>query len=277
MSAASPDDTQRMRRLTRDYAASRVQTRAACASLSGVVPALRVVVRDAKEDLRRRLDAERTRGLTRSVLVVDDHSESLDVMVASLEIALGVPVYGARDCDEAMLLWSAHKPCAVVADLCLGNERGDTFINQLPHGVRAVLLSGVADLLTLYTAAARCQATPLSRADVGSLPAIVRGMIDAVHPPLWCRADGNRFLDVSDDLAALLGRTRREMVGVGWRDIVHPDDIAPSEAEQCRRAGMGVEGFRQRMRRADGSYVTLAWDVTPMTDGVLYAVARVVG
>lgn len=182
MSAAAPDDTQRMRRITSDYAEARLKTRAAVLSLSGVVPALKVVVRDAKEDLRRRIDAERTR-LTRSVLVLEDRRETLDVMVATLRLALGVPVYGAVDCDEAMLLWGVHKPCAVVVDLHLGRERGDTFVAELPHSVRAVLISGVADPLTLYTAAARCQATPLQRTDVARLPDLVRGMLDAVHPP----------------------------------------------------------------------------------------------
>jgi PAS domain S-box-containing protein len=268
--------TLRLHQLTSDYVECRIKTRAAIASLSGVVPALRSVVRDAQEDLRRRLEAERARVFNRSVLVVEDIAEQQEIMVSVLKMALNVPVYGAANSDEAMIAWEAYKPCAVVVDLRLGpHDRGDHFINDLPHGVRAVLISGVADLLTLYTAAARCHATPLPRSDVRSLPDIVRGMLDAVHPPLWCRSTADHFIDVSHDLAAMLGYTRREMAGMAWRDIVHPDDLPRSEAQQRKNSGRGVFGWTQRMRRSDGAYVALTWDVAPVTDGVLYAVARV--
>lgn len=51
-----------------------------------------------------------------------------------------------------------------------------------------------------------------------------------------------------------------------------------SDARRATRDGMGtgVVGVVVRWRCADGSYVALAWDVAPLTDGVMYAVARVV-
>ena len=153
-------------------------------------------------------------------------------------------------------------------------ERGDELITSLGR-TRAVLISG-ADVVTLRTAAGPCNAIPLSRDDLAHLPEMVRGLLDVLHPPLWCRSTRDRFLVVSDDLAATLGYAPAEMVGRGWREYVHPDDLAKSEAQQRDGGGKGVVGHVQRMRARDGSWVSLSWDVAPMTDGELYAIARVV-
>ena len=179
-------------------------------------------------------------------------------------------MYGRVDFDR-------YKSAVVVADLMLRNgETGDKFILGLGRKPRAVLVSGAADSLTHQRAAATCNAIPLSRDDIGRLPEIVRGLLDTLHPPLWCRAARDQILSVSSDLAELIGYDAADIAGIGWRTIVHPDDMARAEAATRDGMGNGVTGVVVRWRCADGSYVALAWDVAPLTDGVMYAVARVV-
>lgn len=267
--------------LGREYAAMRLANRTGVSGMRAAVTALRAVVDDAQADLRRRLEVLRTGGFTRSVIVLDDDRRQCEIMARTLEIALGVPVYQAEDSDDAIDLFREHRSCVIVADLFLaGGESGETAIRAVRrhghHAIRAVLVSGVADLVTLQGAAGECNATPLPRMELNRLPAIVLEMLDAVRPPLWCRASMDALVEVSPDLAEMLGETPEALAGTSWRARVHPEDLARSEAERARRMGQGVEGFQQRMRRADGSYVRLSWDVTPMTDGVVYAVARVV-
>lgn len=277
MNAAPSDDTMRLQRLTADYAADRLANRRAIATLPAVVTAVRRVVTDQQEALRRRLEAERTRGLTRSVLVLDDDPAQRRIMQTALAEILGVPVYAASEIDEAQFLFDRYKPAVVVVDLILrGRDTGDKFIVNLGRKPRAVLVSGASDSLTHQRAAATCNAIPLSRDDIGRLPEIVRGLLDTLHPPLWCRASKDDILSVSSDLADLIGYDVADLSGIGWRTIVHPDDSVRAEAATRDGMGTGVVGVVVRWRCADGSYVALAWDVAPLTDGVMYAVARVV-
>lgn len=275
MSAA----TIRCHALGQEYAALRLANRAGVRTLPAAVAATRRVVDDAKAELRRRIEIQRTGGLTRSVIVIDDDPDLRAMMSHGIELALHVPVYQAADGEEAISLFAEHRSCVLVADLFLADgETGDSAIRRVRrhgnHAVRAVLVSGVVDLVTLQTAAGQCNATPLARVDLARLPAVVAEMLDAVHPPLWCRAGTDVLLDVSPALADLLGEAPEAIAGTSWRARIHPDDLARSEAERARRMGEGVEGFVQRMRCADGSYVALSWDVSPSTDGVVYAVAR---
>lgn len=277
MNAAPSDDTMRLQRLTADYAADRLANRRAISTLPAVVTAVRAVVADQQEALRRRLEAERTRGLTRSVLVLDDDPAQRRIMQSALSTMLSVPVYAAGEAGEAQLLFDRYKPAVVVVDLILRDrDTGDKFILGLGRKPRAVLVSGAADSLTHQRAAATCNAIPLGRDDIGRLPEIVRGLLDTLHPPLWCRATRDQILSVSADLADLLGYSVADLAGTDWHAIVHPDDTDRAEAAKREGSGAGVVGTVIRWRCADGSYVALAWDVAPLTDGVMYAVARVV-
>ena len=242
------------------------------------------VVRDApaalttlREELAARVSRNHRRigAVSREVLLVEDN----DSMRASLSVLLAdslrVPVRSASTAADGRRLWDRHRCGMVVVDLHLPDQLGDDFILSLDRGVRAVLMSGVTDVVTLETAAARCHAIALQKPPDGIVD-IVQKELDAVCPPFWCRASADTIIDISCDLARLIGRSPETLRGTSWRSMIHPDDLAASEAERARRMGLGVEGFVQRMRRADGGYVTLRWNVTPMVDGVVYAVARVV-
>jgi len=215
----------------------------------------------------------RVGALSRSVLVVDDDPAQVALLAAVLRQGLGVAVHTASTVEAASLAWVRHRCGVAVVDLHLRGELGDDFARSLDRGVRVVLLSGVADAATLSRAAARCGALPV-RKPAPDLTATVRGLLDAVAPPLWCHAIPDALIDVSEDLAALVGYTPDDLGGLPWRALIHPDDIARSECEQRHRAGQGVEGFVQRWRHRDGRYIALRWDVTPMADGEMYAVAH---
>lgn len=277
---AASDDTMRLQRLTADYAADRLANRRAIATLPAVVTAVRAVVTDQQEAVRRGLEMERTRGFTRSVLVLDDDPYQRSLTKTALATLLRVPVYTAGDVDEARLVFHRYKPAVVVADLMLGGPvTGAEFIASvsLPRSrPRGVLVSGIADQLTLSRCAAECNAVPVPRLEMDRLTQTVRDLLDIVRPPLWCRASKDDILSVSSDLADLLGYDVSDLAGIGWRTIVHPDDIARAGAATRDGMGNGVVGVVVRWRCADGSYVALAWDVAPLTDGVMYAVARVV-
>lgn len=46
---------------------------------------------------------------------------------------------------------------------------------------------------------------------------------------LICRVDG-RIVDVNDAMGELFGRSRDELLGLTWRDLTHPDDVAAGQS-----------------------------------------------
>nr|WP_300989080.1 PAS domain S-box protein [Thiocapsa sp.] len=64
-----------------------------------------------------------------------------------------------------------------------------------------------------------------------------------------------RMLEVNDRLLELIGRTREELLGIGWTGITHPDDL-PREQECVTRLYAGeIDGFEleKRYLRPDGT------------------------
>ncbi|MCW8087787.1 PAS domain S-box protein [Sabulicella glaciei] len=86
---------------------------------------------------------------------------------------------------------------------------------------------------------------------------------------------GDGFLsEVNPAWSRLLGFSRAEILSRPLSASVHPDDVPRIAALLDRlRAGQPVEGFEDRMRRADGGYSTIAWTVV-MEEGKFYAVGR---
>ncbi|RZJ41632.1 MAG: response regulator [Brevundimonas sp.] len=74
-----------------------------------------------------------------------------------------------------------------------------------------------------------------------------------------------------------LGWSLQEMVGTRLLDLVHPDDLADTQASavevENRRAGDPVRGQINRYRHRDGHYVTVEWRAQRVGDRV-YGVAR---
>jgi PAS domain S-box-containing protein len=104
--------------------------------------------------------------------------------------------------------------------------------------------------------------------------------------------DRERFLAVGSDLQLILGSngyfqwvsptfestlgwTTEEMTSSQWTEFVHPDDIAPSVAEETSLFdGNELLAFENRYRHKDGSYRWFSWNAQPDPEQrVIYAVA----
>lgn len=89
-------------------------------------------------------------------------------------------------------------------------------------------------------------------------------------------ADGH-FRRVNGAWEAALGYASHELVGHGFMEFVHPDDVDRTIAQSQRHYGQGepVVAFQNRYRRRDGTYRWLEWMSQRSPDGsVAYAVAR---
>jgi PAS domain S-box-containing protein len=103
----------------------------------------------------------------------------------------------------------------------------------------------------------------------------------------------HKFFDVSLDLLCIagtdgffkrtnpaftraLGWTEEQLVSKPFLDLVHPDDIEPTQNEIEKLArGVPTISFLNRFKRADGSWVYLRWNSYPDPEtGLLYAIAR---
>jgi PAS domain S-box-containing protein len=104
--------------------------------------------------------------------------------------------------------------------------------------------------------------------------------------------DRERFLAVASDLQVILGNngyfqwvspmfestlgwTTEEMTSAQWTEFVHPDDIAPSVAEETSLFdGNELIAFENRYRHKDGSYRWFLWNAqSDPEEQVIYAVA----
>ena len=117
-------------------------------------------------------------GLTRSVLIVEDHSSG-EILAALLRTALDVPVRLARTAAEGRGMAMRYRPAAVFCDLALPDEDGDAMLAAIGRpGV--VLMSGAAHPADLDAAAKRCHAVALPKPlDPERVVAEARRMLDA--------------------------------------------------------------------------------------------------
>jgi PAS domain S-box-containing protein len=83
------------------------------------------------------------------------------------------------------------------------------------------------------------------------------------------------FQWVSPMFESTLGWTTEEMTSNQWTEFVHPDDIAPSVAEETSIFdGNELIAFENRYRHKDGSYRWFSWNAQPDPEKqVIYAVA----
>ncbi|HEX6011017.1 MAG TPA: response regulator, partial [Geminicoccaceae bacterium] len=87
------------------------------------------------------------------------------------------------------------------------------------------------------------------------------------------RPDGTT-LAVNPACADTLGWTEDELLGLGFKDLVHPDDLAATTREnESLAAGHPTLSFKNRLRHRDGSYRWIVWTAVPQ-EGVVYAVGR---
>ena len=93
---------------------------------------------------------------------------------------------------------------------------------------------------------------------------------------MLCIADMNGcFKRVSYASEKILGYTPKELEGVRFLDLVHPDDIEPTLAIMAELSNDEVvSSFVNRYRCKDGSYRWIEWYSTPYEGKLIYAAAR---
>ena len=92
------------------------------------------------------------------------------------------------------------------------------------------------------------------------------------------RLDDSRIVDANQSLADMLGRSLESLIGVGIREITHPDDLRAA-ATQRARLELGIADtylLDQRYIRSDGAFV---WARTRVSvtedDGVALAITHI--
>jgi PAS domain S-box-containing protein len=283
---APADDTQRCRAMRAQLDTEVALRRAAIRVVSTVVPRIQKTVADQRESVRLRTEREHREEFSRSVLVVDDDAALRYFYAEAIERECGVPVYTAGNASEARTLFYRHRSGVVLMDTFLNGrppeegeglpETGDRILRGFPVGVRSILCSGWTDPMTLKTMARNVRAIAMRKPLDATFTRVVRDLLDDVMPPYWCHLDPEAgFVAMSPDLASLLGHATASLVGVHWRELVAPEDLAESQAilRQNLDSGAGVTGFACRLRRSDGSTLRFSWDFSPLTAGVFFCVA----
>lgn len=102
----------------------------------------------------------------------------------------------------------------------------------------------------------------------------VSGFFD-ISLDLLCIADAEgRFVRVSTAFEAVLGYPASQLEGHPFMDLVHPDDVAATQAIMAQlNGGAEVIDFVNRYRTADGDYRAIEWRASPK-NGLIYAAAR---
>ena len=99
-----------------------------------------------------------------------------------------------------------------------------------------------------------------------------RAVLDAVPSLVWSGGDDARCAHVNLAWLDFTGRALEDELGEGWRELVHPTDLAPYLAcfadAAARRTTFRAE---IRLRRRDGLYRTVALRGTPSDEGMIVA------
>lgn len=80
-------------------------------------------------------------------------------------------------------------------------------------------------------------------------------------PALAVVTDGRAWVAVSQRLADLLGKDPADLLGIAWRDLVHPDDRDPSvqAAEDVLQGSGETEGEIANRYITAGGEISLRW------------------
>ncbi len=97
-------------------------------------------------------------------------------------------------------------------------------------------------------------------------------------PDLLCIASGDgQIVRVNPAFERDLGRSLDELAGRQFSTLVHPDDVAATQADVARLAAGGTPTlrFENRCRGADGRYRTVQWTASrDAATGLLLAIGR---
>lgn len=86
--------------------------------------------------------------------------------------------------------------------------------------------------------------------------------------------EGGQLVFVNHAFAAALGRSRAEIIDLGWRRLVHPEDQRSTQAAEGSAWSASLDGFVNRWRRVDGRWVQFRWYSTRYVRGISVSVVR---
>lgn len=93
---------------------------------------------------------------------------------------------------------------------------------------------------------------------------------------MLCVASSDGYiLRLNEAFARTLGYTMDELIGRHLLEFIHPEDRATTlQAMERHVAGELVDTFENRYRCANGTFLWLAWSISPTRNGKTYAIAR---
>ncbi len=189
--------------------------------------------------------------------------------IAALVIAIGVGLRTSRRVTGPIrrLNRSARELAAGDRERRVAVDREDE-IGQLARSFNEMARSLHESMETLESEVAE------RRAAEAELNRIFSMSIDLI-----CIADlrSTAFVKINPAFTETLGFEAKELLGRPFLDLVHPEDMAATEAVVAEelRAGRKVIHFENRYRCKDGSYRWLSWVSHPDSERVVtYAIAR---
>lgn len=114
----------------------------------------------------------------------------------------------------------------------------------------------------------------LTEAKLNQVTSRVTGFFDVAHDAICVANKEGKFVSVNPAFEKVLGYSVSEIEGLGFMDLIHPDDVAQTQQVMVSLAkGETVNELINRYRRQDGEWRWMEWRGTPR-DGFVYASAR---
>lgn len=109
-------------------------------------------------------------------------------------------------------------------------------------------------------------------AKIAHRSAAVRKVLDACRDGIvLSEIDGGVFVYVNRAFAAALGLEPEEVLAIGWRELIHPDDLHAAESTEGEAWSKGGETSNRYRHRA-GYFVRMRWHFTAYDDATALSI-----
>jgi len=97
---------------------------------------------------------------------------------------------------------------------------------------------------------------------------LYRAIGESIDYGVWTANRQGEAMYVSDSLLKMMGATREEWIGLGFRKYIHPDDLEPLARRWANSVQAGADFDQEyRARSADGTYVPILCRGVPVRNG----------